>query len=261
MSLLSARNLQVRYGKRPALDVAALDFPANGLVGLIGANGAGKTTLLRALAGLLPIRGSVVFRGTDLHRMPAGSRARSLAYLPQNAAAHWPLPVQQLVALGRLPHRPVMGAASAADRAAVEWAMGVVDVTHLAERAITTLSGGERARVLLARSLAVKAPVLLVDEPTASLDPYHQLLIMEVLADYARQTGLVISVLHDLTLAARFCQRLVLVHDGAVAADGPPDQVLNDADLARCYQVQVMRGAHQGPVIVPVARVDAARSD
>jgi iron complex transport system ATP-binding protein len=255
MNGISASQLRVHYGDRLALDVPGLDFPTRGLVGLIGANGAGKTTLLRALAGLIPIQGTVELQGRNLNDLPATSRARNLAYLPQNAAAQWPLSVQQLVTLGRLPHRRGLGALNDADRQAVGWAMAAVDLEPLAHRAITALSGGERARGLLARSLAVRAPVLMVDEPTASLDPYHQLLIMEVLVNYGRNIGLVISVLHDLTLAARFCDRLVLVHGGAVAADGPPEQVLSDTELARCYHVQVVRSEHQGPIIVPIARV------
>ena len=254
MTRLAATDLQVRYGDQLRLAVPQIEFTAGGLVGLIGANGAGKTTLLRALAGLIPAQGSVRLENAPLRELSSRSRARHLAYLPQNAAAHWPLSARQLVALGRLPHRPPLGNLTLDDQRAVDWAMSAVDVSHLGERAVTTLSGGERARVLLARALAVEAAVLMVDEPIASLDPYHQLLIMEVLKDYAQRIGLVISVLHDLTLAARFCHRLVLVHEGSIAADGTADQVLDDDQLARCYQVRVMRGEFDGPVIVPIRR-------
>ncbi len=257
MIALAARDLSVAYEGTLRLSVPQINFATRGLVGLIGANGAGKTTLLRALAGLVPANGQIRIRDTPLDRLRAGERARALAYLPQNAAAYWPLSVRQLAALGRLPHRPALGPLGGADQDAINWAMAAVDVQHLAERAATTLSGGERARVLLARALAVQASVLLVDEPVASLDPYHQLLIMQVLADYAADRGLVVSVLHDLTLAARFCARLVLIHQGAIVADGPPEQVLTDAQLARCYQIRVGRSDHDGPVIVPVSRVDS----
>ena len=257
MSTLSVHGLSVHFRNRLVLDVARLDFSSNGLVGLIGANGAGKTTLLRALAGLIRVHGNVRYRDQDLQTMPTAQRARCVAYLPQNADAQWPLSVEQLVALGRLPHRRALSAMQDTDRQAMRWAMAAVDVGHLAQRPITALSGGERSRALLARSLAVQAPLLMVDEPTASLDPYHQLLIMEVLSNYARNKGLVISVLHDLNLAARFCDRLVLVHDGAIAADGTSEQVLGDDELARCYQVRVVRHQHDGPIIVPIARTDA----
>jgi iron complex transport system ATP-binding protein len=259
VSALSARGLKVHFGERLALQVPRLDFPHTGLVGLIGANGAGKTTLLRALAGLIRMQGSVRFEDCDLRTMPPRGRAQKVAYLPQNAEAQWPLSVRQLVALGRLPHQRALGTAGDADREAIHWAMTAVDVEQLANRPITALSGGERSRALLARSLAVQAPLLLVDEPTASLDPYHQLLIMEVLAHYAQHRGLVIAVLHDLNLAARFCDRLVLIHGGTIAADGTAREVLSDAQLARCYQVRVVRHEQDGPVIVPVARTDARR--
>ena len=257
MNALAARDLRVAYEGALRLSVPEIEFAPRGLVGLIGANGAGKTTLLRALAGLVPAMGEIRLRDTPLERLPAGERARTLAYLPQNATAHWPLSVRQLVALGRLPHRPALGPLGGADQDAIDWAMAAVDVQQLAERAATTLSGGERARVLLARALAVQAPVLLVDEPVASLDPYHQLLIMQVLTDYAANRGLVVSVLHDLTLAARFCARVVLIHEGTIAADGPPQQVLSDAQLASCYQIRVVRSDHDGPIIVPIGRVDS----
>jgi iron complex transport system ATP-binding protein len=259
VSGLSARGLKVHFGDHLALQVPSLEMEGYGLVGLIGANGAGKTTLLRALAGLIHIQGSVRFQDQDLRTMPARERAQRVAYLPQNAAAQWPLSVRQLVGLGRLPHQRALGTETDADREAMRWAMRAVDVEQLASRPITALSGGERSRALLARALAVQAPLLLVDEPTASLDPYHQLLIMEVLANYARHRGLVISVLHDLNLAARFCDRLVLVHGGTIAADGMPEQVLSDAQLAHCYQIRVVRHEQDGPIIVPVARMDSRR--
>ena len=153
--------------------------------------------------------------------------------------------------LGRLPHRRAYSGPSAADRAAIEAALEAADVGHLRARTLHSLSGGERARVLLARALAVQAELLLADEPVAALDPLHQLQAMALLRSVARSGSGVVAVLHDLTLAARFCDRLIVLAGGRVLADGPPS-VLTDAVLAAAYGVDALRGEHGGePFIVP----------
>jgi iron complex transport system ATP-binding protein len=267
MTLVS-RELEVRYGSRIALQPTTLELAPGEFVALVGPNGAGKSSLLKALAGLAAYAGTVSWRGTPLAKLGDQQRARSIAYLPQAPTFHWPLLARDLVALGRLPHRAYGAAASGADHEAVEWALQQTATTAFAARNVDRLSVGERARVLLARALAVRAPVLLVDEPTAMLDPYHQLEIMAMLRAYAsadsadvtgggRSRGLVVAVLHDLTLAARFCNRVLLLHAGAVVADDGPEQALNAAAVRRHYGVEPFISRYDGePVIVPWRPLD-----
>ncbi|MBN1237868.1 MAG: ABC transporter ATP-binding protein [Gammaproteobacteria bacterium] len=245
----------VRYGDRQALRSMTLELEPGGLVGLVGPNGAGKSSLLKAVAGVVPAAGSVTWRGMPLAGLEPRERARTVAYLPQSPAAHWPMKAADVVALGRLPHRDE-GRRHASAKAAAA-ALERCDAAGLAERRIDELSGGERARVLLARTLAVEAPVLLVDEPIQSLDPYHQLGIMQVLRGYAGPDTLVVAVLHDLTLAARFCTRTVLLHDGAVVGDGAPETVLAAGPIERYYRVRPYLGRFDGAtVVVPWTRLD-----
>lgn len=256
---IAVEGLTALAGRHPAVRGVDLVVRAGEVLGLIGANGAGKTTLLRALLRLAPVTaGRIRLDGRDITRAPPHQVAREIAYLPQERAVHWPLRVDRLVALGRMPYaRPglMAGGESPEDRAAVESALHGTDTWHLRHRPADTLSGGERARVLLARALAVEAPVLLADEPVAGLDPYHQLAVMELLRAAAAKGTAVALVGHDLSLAARFCDRLVLLHNGAVAATGQPARVLSDANLARVYGVQVSRGPDGA--LIPVARVAA----
>ncbi|MBY6240239.1 ABC transporter ATP-binding protein [Methylosinus sp. Sm6] len=238
MSGLSIRGLCVDLGGTPVLRGVDLEAGPGALVGLLGPNGAGKSTFLRAICRLAPARsGTVAWNGRPLARMSVRERATSFAYLPQGQTLHWPLSVRRLVEIGRLPRLGPLGRVGAADRAAVEAAMAAVDVAHLAERAATSLSGGERARALLARALAVEAAVLLADEPTASLDPCHAVEIMQALRRIARTGRLVLAITHDLGLAQRFCDRVVLLDQGRIVADGPPDEALTSERLRTVYRV------------------------
>jgi iron complex transport system ATP-binding protein len=175
---------------------------------------------------------------------------------------HWPLLARELVDLARLPHRAYGAQPSSADADAVTTAMQETDTIEFAARSVEQLSAGERARVLLARALAVQAPVLLVDEPIAALDPYHQLHVMNVLRTYAAGGGnagprLVVAVLHDLGLAARFCTRALLMNDGTIVKDGPPRSALGAEAIRDHYRVEPLISDHGGePVIVPWQRVD-----
>ena len=244
--LLEADRIRVTLDERMVVDGVSLHVAAGQLLALIGPNGAGKTTLLAALAGLRPHQGTVRLLGHPRDALPGRERARTLAYLPQGHLAHWPLTVRRLVELGRLPHLAPWRAPVAADRLAVTEALQRADLVDLAERPFDTLSGGERARVMLARVLAVEAPLVLADEPVAALDPYHQLRVMELLRDYADGGAALIVVLHDLSLAARFCDELLLLHEGRLLARGPAEQVLSTAHLAEAYRVTALRGAHEG---------------
>jgi iron complex transport system ATP-binding protein len=252
---LAVEGLSVRYGARLAVAPTSFALDLGELVALIGPNGAGKSSLLKALAGLMPHSGTVTWRGTALASLDARQRARAVAFLPQTPVLHWPMRVRDLVALGRLPHRGYGVAPSGADDEAIDWAMQQSETSSYADRGADELSVGERARVLLARALAVRAPVLLVDEPIAMLDPYHQLQIMTVLRAYARD-ALVIAVLHDLALAARFCSRVLLIDGGVVVDDGRPERALSAAAVRKHYRVEPLITSHDGePVIVPWRRL------
>lgn len=256
MVTIQLDNLAVALARRPILHDVTATFAPGALIGIVGPNGAGKSTLVRTLLGLLrPQGGSVRIDGQSLANLARRRIARSIAYLPQGQTLHWPLSVERLVSLGRLPYLAPFSRMTSSDQEAVETAMDRADITHLRTRTGTELSGGERARVMLARALAVGAPALIADEPLASLDPGHQIDVMELLAAEARSGKLVITVLHDLTMATRFCNQLLLLDAGRVVASGPPADVLSAQRLRDVYGITVRTDlSGDWPVIVPERR-------
>ncbi|MCU0734647.1 MAG: ABC transporter ATP-binding protein [Methylotetracoccus sp.] len=241
MTILAADRVSVRIGRRELLRDVSVGVGSGEVVGLVGPNGAGKTTLVRVLAGLTrAARGTVAFRGVDVSSSGfRGANTRELAYLAQGALCHWPLTVEHVVMLGRLPHAGSLRRTGEVDRIAVEKALAETDLGHLRSRRIDTLSAGERSRVMLARALSTEPAVLLADEPIAALDPGHQLDVMTLLRHLALRGVGILVVVHDLILAARFCDRLVLLHRGCVVAEGRPDVVLTERVLADTYGVEV----------------------
>ena len=227
-SVLAVEALNVSLGGRPVLHDVTLAFQP-GWTAIVGPNGAGKSTLLRALAGLLPASsGKVTLRGRDLARYDARERGRHIAWLAQQGQASGDLSVREVVRLGRLPHVGLFGDSGAADEAAVDDALAVTDCTQWQDRRLPELSGGERQRCLLARVLAVRSPVLLLDEPTTHLDPPHQVAVVRLMREQARH-GTVLSVLHDLPLALQ-ADRVVLMQAGrSVAASAYDDPALHAA--------------------------------
>jgi iron complex transport system ATP-binding protein len=234
---LALDQVSVSLGGRTVLSGVDAAFAPGTLTAVVGPNGAGKSTLVRAILALVPIGGRVQLDGTDVAAMPRADLARRIAYVPQGQTLHWPLSVERLVGLGRLPHLAPMSRIGATDMAAIERAMTRADVLHLRQRIATELSGGERARALFARALAVEAPALIVDEPLASLDPGHRIDVMTLLRAQADAGDTVIAVLHDLTLAARYCDRLLLIDAGRVVADGAPATVLSADRLRSVYGI------------------------
>jgi len=227
MTALEASHLTIVRGNRTVLNDVTLSARAGEFIAVIGANGAGKSTLLSAFAGLFAAdSGAVQLNGRELstHRGPELARVR--AYLPQNPRCEWPISVERLVALGLTPTLPAFGGWSAPDQARIDRALFEFDLIDHREQPATTLSGGELARAMLARAFVGDPDVLIADEPITGLDPRHALDSMERLRALAQSGKLVVSSLHDLTLAARYATRIVALRDGRMEADGTPEEVL-----------------------------------
>jgi iron complex transport system ATP-binding protein len=254
---LTAQGVSVELSGRIVLRDVSLSLASGHLVALVGPNGAGKTTLLRALAGLVPSDGAIHVGGDALPSLSLRERARRFAYLPQGHIVHWPLPAQDIVALGRYPHGATDPARlTPGDSEAVLRAMQATDVMEFAARRVTELSGGERSRVALARVLAVEAPVILADEPTSSLDPRHQIDVMKTLRIAADRGTLVIVVTHDLGLAARFADTVLVLSGGRLVSQGAPGEALSEQVMARVFRISAFRAEFQREaVIVPWAEI------
>jgi iron complex transport system ATP-binding protein len=237
-SILEARGLTLKRGRREILAGLDLSLRAGEVTALVGPNGAGKSTLLAGLCGLLPpAAGAVRLDGQDLSALPPMARARRIGFLPQMPEIAWPLEVRILVGLGRTPHIGARGL-SAADARIIDAALEEAGAADLAERDASTLSGGERARVMIARVLAGEPDWLLADEPLAGLDPGCQIDAAETLVRRARAGCGVVLTLHDLTLAARIADRVLVLAEGRLLADGPPEVALVPDVLARAFAVR-----------------------
>jgi len=248
MSLLSVQNLSVTLRNRPVLQDVSFDIKPGEFVGLLGPNGTGKTSLMRAALGLLPATGH-----SSLAEMSASERARAVSWMPQSREIAWPIPVEKLVALGRLPHLPQGLRLPAADQALIDQAISRMGLERFRQRAASRLSGGEQARALIARALAQDTPLLMADEPAAGLDPAHQISTMEVFAALADEGRSALVSLHDLGLAARHCTRLILLAEGGILADGTPAQVLTPDLMARAFGISVWhQNTAEGPVFQPL---------
>ncbi len=239
MTRIKAERVTVGYNGHPVVQELSLAAGEGEMLGLIGPNGAGKTTVLRTLAGLLsPWAGAVHVDGRDVRQVAAATRARSIGFVPQNETQAWPLAVEDIVALGRAPHRGWLLPLSPEDWAVVERALALTNLTALRKRPIDKLSGGERQRVVIARALAQEPRVLLLDEPTANLDIHHQIQLLDLVKRLVRGGALTaIIAIHDLALAARYCDRLILLHEGRGFAAGPPEAVLTPRNLREVFDV------------------------
>ncbi len=248
MTLLTVENLSVSLRGRPVLHDISLRAAQGEVIGLIGPNGAGKTTLMRAILGLVPHRGR-----SSLSDLPARARARAAAWMPQARDIAWPVSVETLVMLGRTPHLAPGQPVRPEDQAAVDRAITRMELHSFRQRPATELSGGEQARVLIARALAQETPLLMVDEPTAGLDPAHQIATLQVFSALARDGRSVIVSLHDLGLAVRHCTRLIVVDAGRVKADGPPGAVLTPELLRDTFHISAwFHDTADGPVFQPL---------
>jgi len=253
MTSLIANNLTLSVKDATLIEAASFTLQPKELVVLLGPNGAGKTSLIRASLGLeTPTSGTATLAGEDTRRLSPVARARSIAYLPQIRPLAWPNTVRDVVALGRFSHGAALGRLKGADAEAVERAIDACDLTRLAHRRADTLSGGERARMHCARAFAAEAPLLVADEPTAALDPRHQFRILDLIADYVKQGGGALVVLHDIHMAARYASRLIWMKDGRILADGTPAATLTSERLEAIYgiraQIDNLRIDMAGPV-------------
>lgn len=247
--ILSASRLTYGFPeRRDFLQPIDLEIRGGEFWGIIGPNGAGKSTLLRLLAGLLaPDSGEVRLKGRSLLTVALRERARSVAFLPQQMPVDLPATAREIVLMGRFPHRRLGLFESAADFAIADMALAAMGVTALADRPMATLSGGEAQRVHIASVIAQQAAVLLLDEPTASLDLFHQLSIFSLLRDHVHNNRIAaVVVTHDINLAARFCSHVLLLHDGRLVASGPPTQVTRPAILESAYGVELASVAVPG---------------
>jgi len=232
--------LRAGYGKKPVLHGIDLRLSTGRITGLIGPNGSGKSTLLRVAGGLLkPRAGSVRLLGKAVHDLPPRRLARTLAFMPQHPVPPPGVTVRELVGYGRAPFNAWYRPTPPGDHRLIEALLERCDLTALADRLVDTLSGGERQRAWIAMALAQQPEVLMLDEPVSALDIGHQLEVMDLLADINRehQTTLVI-VLHDLNLAARYCEQLVALRDGRLVAAGPTDTVLTPETIRTCFNVE-----------------------
>jgi iron complex transport system ATP-binding protein len=254
---LRAEALAISLGGRPVLGGITAGFTRGELVAIVGPNGAGKSTLLSCLAGLLkPDAGATLLEGAPIATLPGRQRARRLAFLAQTPEIAWDVDVRAFVGLGRTPHLGAFGP-SAEDQAAIDAAIVSAGLEAFAERQVTRLSGGERARALIARALAGETDWLLADEPLTGLDPGHALDALALFRRLAHDQGKgVIITLHDLNLAARFADRVLVLNDGDLVIDGPPEVALTPEILSKVYGVAVRRHAGEGgPLIEVLGRV------
>lgn len=248
MNLLSVSNLSVSLRGREVFHDVSFSISDGEFVGLIGPNGAGKTTLMRAALGLLPFDGH-----SSLADHPEAERAKRAAWMPQSREIAWPITVDSVVMLGRIPHLSSGQRPTRIDRDAVHAALAQMELTDMRDRTATQLSGGEQARVLIARALAQDTPLLIADEPIAGLDPAHQIATMETFAALAAQGKSSFVSLHDLGLAVRHCTRLILLGNGGLVADGEPEEVLTPQRLAQVFNISAWyQRTEQGPVYQPL---------
>jgi iron complex transport system ATP-binding protein len=251
---LSFKNVSVSFGERRVVDDVSFDVEPGEVVGLVGHNGSGKTTLLRVATRVLaPDLGSVTLGDVQTSDLSRGELARALAAVPQDTALPYPFSALEVVLMGRAPHQPLLGLDRPEDLASARDAMKRLDIEDLADRSIQKLSGGERQLVMFARALAQDPEVLLLDEPTAFLDLRHRIDLLAAVRERVTDGGSALVVSHDLGLAARVCDRLVLLANGRVVAQGQPAEVLEPGVLSQAFGIEadIVLGPDGSPLVVP----------
>ena len=247
--MFDAKHISLELGNSQLLKDVNISASQGELVGVVGPNGAGKTSLLRSILGFEERAKGVC----DLWEMSAARRSQYVAWISQDRNVNWDLSVEQIVALGRMPWRGFLGSPMSDDQNHIDRAIKQLSIEHLVGRSFHTLSGGERARVLIARALCQNTSLLLADEPIAALDPAHQLQVMGFFQQIAKDGKAVVMSIHDLGLATRFCTRIILMHESVIVADGLPSDVLNAENLASVFGIRVFQTTIDGkPVLQPI---------
>lgn len=246
MPLLQAENIHFSYNGDPVIRDVSFAVERGDFIGLIGPNGTGKTTLLNLIDGILtPAQGVIRISGVPVHEMERDALARIVAVVPQEAPMIFPFRVQEVVLMGRAPHLGAWRFEGEKDMAVVQRAMQMTDTLALAARSMNRLSGGERQRVLIARALAQEPALMLLDEPTASLDIRHQVEFFNLIKELNKTQGLtVIAVTHDINLASLYCDRILLLKDGRIRVTGRPAEVITEEHISAVYQTPVMVDRH-----------------
>jgi ABC-type cobalamin/Fe3+-siderophores transport system ATPase subunit len=235
---IDVKNLHFAYGDNPVIKNVSLELFKGRFYGIIGPNGCGKSTLLDLLVGnLKPAAGQIRINGKSLNSYPRSKLAREIALVPQNFYIRFPFSAREIVTMGRYPYMPRFGAPSAHDKQKVTDAMEVTDTKRFSDRLITELSGGERQRVILARALVQDTPILMLDEATSNLDIKHTLSLLSVVSDLVKTGTLVMAVFQDINLAAAFCDDLIFVRKGQVAAQGPTAKALDAKTIRKVFNV------------------------
>jgi len=236
---LECKNLGFSYQRNRVIEDVSLSFDKGQVIGLIGPNGAGKSTLLKLLMGLAePVEGQVLLDKRPLQTYPRREIARRISLVPQDVSIGYAFTVREIVAMGRNPHLGSFQPETDRDIELIRRALEKTDLLGMVDRRVDQLSGGERQRVFIARALAQETPILLMDEPTASLDLCHQLEVLTLVSELAKEGHLAITAMHDLEQASRFCHRLVLLSQGRIVADGTPDEVLTADNLRRYFSIE-----------------------
>ena len=247
MIQLTVQNLSVMRDDRPILKDISFTAQGGEFIGLIGPNGAGKTSLMRAILGLLPHTGIC-----NLSSLSPQAKAKQISWLPQSREVAWPMSVESLIMLGRQPH----DTEAEADNQAVQEAIKAMELTELALRPATELSGGETARALIARCLAQETDIFMADEPLAGLDMAYQLSTLELLSEKANQGKLILTSVHDIGLAARYCTRFILLGHQKILADGKPDEIMKDERFSDIFGIESLFAVTEdGPIFMPRKRL------
>jgi iron complex transport system ATP-binding protein len=257
MSGLDIENVSLDLEGASILRNISVTVKSGEMVGLIGPNGAGKSSLLKCILGLVKMKtGKVMLDGQNIEELSLKERAKNIAYAAQGAPVHWPLTVENIVGLGRVPHLNPWQKLTSEDEKAINDALERTDSTSLKDRIVTTLSGGERARVLLARVLATGAPYVLADEPLASLDPAHQLQVMKILKNLTEAGSGFLVVMHDLSHALRYCDRIILLDEGEVIGQDTPENILSDENLSNIFGITATRWTDNGETFLIPHHID-----